>query len=167
MFDDYTRLTEGQKCPVTSIKTISGEEIRLVDAEDTLPFLINFFIAQCQHCSKAMQFIENNICKAVENRMKIISIGRNHTVDEVTELKKEKGWSCQLAADPDRAIYDFFAEKKIPRTYLFSTGGELIHQVRGYNEEEYMVLKEHIGELLADSDPPGRARPTGGDGMTS
>jgi hypothetical protein len=37
MFDDYTRLTEGQKCPVTEIKTISGEEIRFADTESLDP----------------------------------------------------------------------------------------------------------------------------------
>ena len=150
MFDDYTRLTEGQKCPVTVIKTISGEEIRFADSAS--PVLINFYIAQCQHCSKAMHFIESNIWKEVENRMKIISIGRNHTVDEVTELKMEKGWSYPLVADPDRTIYDLFAEKKIPRSYLFSAGGDLIHQVRGYNVEEYLELKQIILELVGDSE---------------
>ena len=150
MFDDYTRLTEGQNCPVSEITTISGEEIRLADTES--PVLINFFIIQCQHCSKAMHFIENHIIKVVGNRMKIISIGRNHTVDEVTELKMEKGWTYPLAADPDRTIYDLFAEKKIPRSYLFSAGGDLIHQVRGYNVEEYLELKQIILELVGDSE---------------
>jgi len=151
MFDDYTRLTEGQSCPVTIIETVKGEQISLQDATNAKPFIINFFIGQCPHCSKTIQFIEDHIWKILESRIKIISICRNHTQDEVAELQRDKGWNITLAADPDRSIYDLFAEKKVPRTYLFNAEGELVYQVRGYNEEEYLELMGIILELLGDS----------------
>jgi len=151
MFDDYTRLTEGQPCPVTTIGTVKGEQISLPDATTAKPFMINFFIAKCRHCSKALHFVEDHIWKTLGNRIEIISICRSHTQDEVEELQRDKGWNFTLAADPDRTIYDLFAEKKVPRTYLFNGKGELVHQVRGYNEEEYFDLKEIILGLIGDS----------------
>ncbi|MBL7112893.1 MAG: hypothetical protein ISS19_13230 [Bacteroidales bacterium] len=33
MFDDYTRLTEGQICPVSTIESITGEQISLAKTE--------------------------------------------------------------------------------------------------------------------------------------
>ena len=151
MIDDYTRLTEGQSCPVTSIKTISGERIDLAGLTSEKPILITFFIASCPHCMKAMKFLEGHIAESARDRMTLIAIGRNHSKDEVIDLQRNKGWSLPLAADPDKAIYNLFAEKKVPRTYLFNTAGELVHQVRGFNEEQYSVLKEIVQDLLAPS----------------
>jgi len=151
MFDDYTRLTEGQSCPVTIIETVKGEQISLPDAITAKPFMISFYIGQCHHCGKAMQFVEDHIWKSLRDQIKIIFICRSHTQDEVEDLQREKGWTFTCAADPDRSIYDLFAEKKVPRTYLFNAEGELVYQVRGYNEEEYLELMGIILELLGDS----------------
>jgi len=67
MFDDYTRLTEGQTCPVSFIESIEGEQISLSTTDTPQPFLISFFIEQCQHCRKAMQFIGSQIRPAADS----------------------------------------------------------------------------------------------------
>jgi hypothetical protein len=100
-----------------------------------------------------MEYIEKKILKTAGEKMQIIGVGRDHSAEELIELQRDKGWSLCLAADPDRTIYDLFAEKKVPRTYLFNADGKLVRQVRGYNEEEYGVLHEMIGGLPGDADP--------------
>ena len=98
---------------------------------------------------KAMKFLEGHIAEPARDRVIIIAIGRNHSKDEIIDIQRNKGWSLPLAADPDRAIYNLFAEKKVPRTYLFNTTGKLVYQVRGFNREEYSVLMEILMDLLA------------------
>jgi len=53
-----------------------------------------------------------------------------------------------LYPDPKREVFSLFAEKSIPRTYLFNKEGEAIYTSIGYEKEEFNHLMNTIEEAL-------------------
>jgi hypothetical protein len=75
-----------------------------------------------------------------------VSIGREHSIKEVMEFRDQGNYLVPFAADPDRSIYNQFAQKKVPRNYLFDNDGQLVYQTRGFDLDQLSTL----GKILKD-----------------
>jgi len=53
-----------------------------------------------------------------------------------------------VAGDPDRSIYDAFAEGYIPRNYLIGKDGTIVYASVGYTHEEFEELIARVAEEL-------------------
>jgi peroxiredoxin len=82
---------------------------------------------------------------------KFIVIGREHTDQELTTYNEKKGFTFPLYPDPERKAYAQFAEKTIPRAYIFGKDGKLIHASTGYKPGDVEKLIKIIDEALAPS----------------
>lgn len=79
---------------------------------------------------------------------KLLVIGREHTDADLTKYNERKKFSFPLYPDPKREVYSLFAEKTIPRVYLFGKDGKLLHLSIGYTKEEFQHLMETIENAL-------------------
>jgi hypothetical protein len=75
-----------------------------------------------------------------------VSVGREHSKNEVKEFRDKGNYLVPFAADPDRSIYSQFAQKKVPRNYLFDKNGQLVYQTRGFDLDQLSTL----GKILRD-----------------
>ncbi len=75
-------------------------------------------------------------------------IGREEGSEKITPFLTEAGYTMPFYGDLDRSCYKQFAEKYIPRNYLFDKKGRLIYQSRGFKEAEFKELKEKIAAEL-------------------
>jgi len=78
----------------------------------------------------------------------LLVIARQEGWDKIEEFKKSKGWDLPYYPDPKRDIYKLFAEKYIPRNYLFDKQGKLVLHSKGFKQDEFDELKEEIKGLL-------------------
>jgi thioredoxin-related protein len=78
----------------------------------------------------------------------MVSIGREHTMEEMEKFQKDKGYSFNFAPDTGRVIYGQFAEKYIPRNIVVDKNGKIIYQCAGYNEEDFKEMLGIIEEEL-------------------
>ena len=53
-----------------------------------------------------------------------------------------------LFRSPKREVFSLFAEKSIPRAYLFNKEGEAVYTSIGYEKEEFGYLMNAIAEAL-------------------
>ncbi len=60
----------------------------------------------------------------------------------------EENYNLTFAADTDRSVYVRFAEKKVPRNYLFDAEGKLIYQTRGFSPDQMNTLRSILEELI-------------------
>jgi hypothetical protein len=94
-----------------------------------------------------LEYIQENIWPDFqESGGHFASIGREHSIKEVMEFRDQGNYLVPFAADPDRSIYNQFAQKKVPRNYLFDRDGQLVYQTRGFDLDQLSTL----GKILKD-----------------
>ncbi len=148
MFDDYTYMNAGDLIPAFRTHTIESEEINIAPGTGKV-ILVHFFILGCPHCRRSLDHLELLQEDIHDNPgFLMISVGRGHSPEDIREyLAKEKS-QVHMVADPDRKIYDLFAEKKVPRLYLFDKDGKLVRLLRGFDDAGIHEIFNNISVLL-------------------
>ena len=75
-------------------------------------------------------------------------IGREHNDEQLQKYNERKKFAFPLYPDPKRDVFSLFAEKSIPRAYLFGKDGKLIYSSIGYTAEEFQKLMKSIETAL-------------------
>ncbi len=112
--------------------------------------LVSLFATWCGPCQVELAEIEKSLWPKFKNNknFKFIVIGREHSEDELAKYNEKKGFTFPLYPDPERKAYAQFAQKTIPRAYLFGKDGKLIHASTGYKPGDVEKLAEMIEEAL-------------------
>jgi len=66
----------------------------------------------------------------------MVSIGREHTKEELLKWNKKKGFTFPIAPDPKREVYSKFASQYIPRNFIADKSGKIIWQGVGFDQKE-------------------------------
>jgi len=114
--------------------------------------LVNFYASWCGPCRKELPFVEKDIWQKYKDNgnFALLVIARQEDWDKIKEFRESSGLDLPYYPDPKRNIYNLFAEKYIPRSYLFDKQGRLVLFAKGYRESEFEVLKQQITDLLED-----------------
>ena len=78
----------------------------------------------------------------------LLVIGREHTDEQLRAYNERKKFTFPLYPDPKREVFSLFAEKSIPRAYLFNKEGVAVYTSIGYEKEEFGYLMNAIAEAL-------------------
>lgn len=133
----------GQTVPEFSFITLNNDTININDFKGKVVFM-NFFATSCPICMKELPYIENKIWAKHEDNesFELIVFGREHVADEMITFKEKNSYTFNIVPDPGRKIYSLFAEKYIPRNIVLDREGNIIYQVTGFTDEEFIKLKE-------------------------
>ena len=146
IFDDYSYLVAGDVLPRVRFSPV--EEGQAEGLEKGHIILLNFFIIPCKHCKHMLEYLQEEIWPEFQNNNNLLfAIGREHTPAELKEFRDRGNYILPFAADPDRKIYAQFAEKKVPRNYLFDSLGRLVFQTRGFDLEQMATLRSILQEI--------------------
>jgi peroxiredoxin len=141
--DEFTIVNIGDKLPEFSWLDESGisQSSASLIGKSTV---IIFFSKNCQHCRLNFTFLEEEFSLNSNFRLNILAIGRECDNNHIDFYKNKYSFRTPLIADPDRTIYSKFAEKAVPRIYLFDKEGILLKSVRGYKPSELRELVNRI-----------------------
>ena len=107
--------------------------------------LIVLFASGCRHCRNNTEYIQSQIIPNLGIPVNIIGFGRLCDEKDIESFKVRNHVKFKIIADPDSAIYSRFAEKAVPRNYLFDPEGKLILSIRGHRPEKIdLILKSVI-----------------------
>lgn len=144
--DEYNFLKTGDKLPEFSWKDENGQEF----SSDSLLgkySLIIFFAIDCRYCKYNFAYLEKNLFSKKNSGFNILAIGRGCDVENLKAYQLKYSLSIKLAPDPEKEIYSKFAEKAVPRVYLFDRTGKLQISIRGFRTEG---LDAVLNTLLTD-----------------
>ena len=142
--EDYTEEYEtttlknvGDNAPNFNITSLEGENFNTDSLKGKTIFL-NFFTLSCPMCMLELPQLEKEIWQKYKSRddIVILSIGREHSNNELNKFYHKKGFSFPMAADTNRFIYSLFAEKFVPRNIIIDKTGKIIFTKVGYNKKE-------------------------------
>ena len=99
--------------------------------------LLNFFATWCGPFKREMPELQKLHEKYQDNKsFVLISVGREHSVEEVKKFAEENKLTFAFAADPQRETYKLFATGLIPRCYVIDRNGKIVLRTVGYNEAD-------------------------------
>jgi len=135
-----------------SLTTLDGNIVNTDSLKDKTIFL-NFFTLSCPMCMLELPQLEKQIWEKYKNRDDIVflTIGREHTNEELEKFYSKKGFTFPMATDADRSVYALFGEKCVPRNIIINKEGKVAFTSVGYNEEEGLdeiidAIKYELGE---------------------
>lgn len=149
--DPDNHIALGEDMPVFEYKTADGKTLSSEDLWGKV-VLVNFYASWCGPCKKELPFVEEDLWKKYKDNedFALLIIARQEDWDKIEEFKKSSGLDLPYHPDPKRDIYNLFAEKYIPRNYVFDKQGRLVLFSKGYRESEFEDLKEKIKSLLGE-----------------
>lgn len=141
----------GDQVPDFKVQTVDGRSIQMSDLKGNV-VLLNFFATWCGPCNIELEHVEKNFWPQVKERSDFVwlTIGREHSLNEVLDFQKKKGLTFTMGADPDRSIYKKFAKIYIPRNFLIDKTGRIIWFEKGFDESGFEEMKTQILKLLND-----------------
>ena len=144
-----TLIAVGQNVPEFNYITLENDTININELKGNVVF-INFFATSYPICMKELPFVESDIWAKYKDKsdFKLIAFGREHVADEMISFKEKTGYTFNIVPDPGRKIYSLFAERYIPRNVILDREGKIIYQATGFDNEEFVRLKDILEKEL-------------------
>ena len=117
-------LVVGDKIPSFSVVMNTGETISDKDLSGQLSLIV-FFNTGCKDCQKELPVIQRFYDTYPE--YPLICISRAETESSIAKYWKENKLTLPYSAQRDKTIYEKFASQTIPRIYIVSPEGIILH----------------------------------------
>lgn len=142
-------LKKGDKLPEFQLKSTVYGDVSSADLKGKV-VLVSLFATWCGPCQKELADVEQVLWpKYKDNKdFVLLVIGREHTDEQLKSYNERKKFTFPLYPDLKREVFSLFAEKSIPRAYLFNKEGEAVYTSIGYEKEEFNHLMDEIETAL-------------------
>lgn len=149
MFVQAQELKMGDSLPKFELTSTVYGNIDSADLEGKV-VLVNLFATWCGPCQKELADVQSTLWPKYKDNKDFVMlvVGREHTDEQLQKYNERKKFTFPLYPDPKREVFSLFAEKSIPRAYLFDKNGKLIYSSIGYTAEEFSKLMETIENAL-------------------
>ena len=149
LFAQAQELKTGDAMPEFQLSSSVYGDVKPADLKGKV-VLVSLFATWCGPCQKELAEVQSTLWpKYKDNKdFVLLVIGREHTDEQLQKYNERKKFTFPLYPDPKREVFSLFAEKTIPRAYLFGKDGKLVYSSVGYTAEEFQTLMESIAQAL-------------------
>lgn len=142
-------LKKGDSMPKFELKSSVYGDVKPADLKGKV-VLVSLFATWCGPCQKELADVQSTLWPKYKDNKDFVMlvIGREHTDEQLQKYNERKKFTFPLYPDPKREVFSMFAEKSIPRAYLFGKDGKLLYSSIGYTAEEFQKLMETIESAL-------------------
>lgn len=142
-------LKMGAELPRFELKSSVYGDVKSADLKGKV-VLISLFATWCGPCQLELSEVQSTLWPKYKNHKDFVMlvIGREHTDADLQKYNERKKFTFPLYPDPKREVFSLFAEKSIPRTYLFGKDGKLIYSSIGYSADEFQKLMDVLEKNL-------------------
>ena len=142
-------LKVGDTLPKFELKSLVYGNVKSSDLKGKV-VLVSLFATWCGPCQKELADVQSTLWPKYKDNKNFVMlvVGREHSDEDLQKYNERKKFTFPLYPDPKREVFSLFAEKSIPRAYLFGKDGKLLYSSIGYTAEEFQKLMETIEKAL-------------------
>lgn len=120
---DPGSLKVGDSLPAFSVTLNTGETVTSESLRGKVPVIV-FFNTSCPDCQKELPVVQK-VYKALTASpdVFIMAIAREEGAEAISAYWKENNLTIPWSAQPDRKVYNLFANSVIPRLYIADSKG--------------------------------------------
>lgn len=143
-----TRVNVGDQVPAFRVEMTDGKTVDIADLKGKV-VLVNFWATWCPPCRNELKRVQEEVVDRFGGGdFVFLPISRGEDKATVGKFLAEQGYKWISGLDPERKIYDLFAEGGIPRNFVIGTDGKVILAEAGYTPEKFVELVEFIAKTL-------------------
>ncbi|MDE5677253.1 MAG: TlpA family protein disulfide reductase [Phocaeicola sp.] len=142
-------LKKGDELPEFQLQSAVYGNVSSADLKGKV-VLVSLFATWCGPCQLELAEVEKTLWPKYKDDKDfvLLVVGREHTDEQLKAYNERKKFTFPLYPDPKREVFSLFAEKSIPRAYLFNKEGKAVYTSIGYEKEEFGRLMSAIAEAL-------------------
>lgn len=142
-------LKKGDELPEFQLQSAVYGNVSSADLKGKV-VLVSLFATWCGPCQLELAEVEKTLWPKYKDDKDfvLLVVGREHTDEQLKAYNERKKFTFPLYPDPKREVFSLFAEKSIPRAYLFNKEGKAVYTSIGYEKEEFGRLMSAIAETL-------------------
>jgi peroxiredoxin len=100
--------------------------------------VLNIWATWCGPCVEEMPRIEREIWQRFRSDVQVVAAAASENAAEVAEFNRHMNLTFPLVPDENREIATYYGGRDVlPRIYVIDRTGYIVHQTRGYGEEEF------------------------------
>jgi thioredoxin-related protein len=135
---------QGSVFPAIDLVSIDGKSL-VNNGQLKKPTVLLLFDYDCRHCVEALGDIESDLLDPLSAfELQFIAVGRGHNFQYLASLKEKGNLKIDLIEDQKREIFTSFADKSVPRVYLYDRNGNLQYQHVGWSK---LILEKITHEI--------------------
>lgn len=148
--DPWARVVEGDRLPDFSVEMTDGARVTTADLAGKVVW-ITLWASWCPSCRKEFKRLAKNeeFWALMEHEeLVFLPIAREENVATVLAWLKKMGYNISSGVDPQREVYELFAEQYIPRNIIVGRDGVVTYHSSSYSQKALKELIERVKEML-------------------
>ncbi len=148
--DPYARLHEGDTLPSFEVAMMDGTTLSSAELEGKVVWVC-LWASWCPSCRKELKWLmqsEEFAALLATEEFVFLPIAREENSATVTAWLRKRGYNILSGVDPDRTIYELFAEQEIPRNIIVGRNGVVFRHSSAYSRKALTATIEKANELL-------------------
>lgn len=148
--DPYARIGEGEKLPAFEVRMMDGTTIRSGELEGKVVW-ITLWASWCPSCRREFKWLaaSEEFAALLEHEdFLFLPIAREENTATIKAWFAKKGYDFVAGEDPDRAIYELFAEQEIPRNIIVTPDGTVALHTTAYSRKALAATIQKAENLL-------------------
>lgn len=148
--DPWARVGEGDRVPDFELAMTNGKRISTADLEGKVVWVC-LWASWCPSCRKEFGWLaksEEFAALLQSEDFVFLPIAREENIATIAVWLKKKGYDFPSAADPERVVYELFAEQEIPRNILVGRDGIITHHSCAWSRKSLAGVVAKAEEML-------------------
>jgi thiol-disulfide isomerase/thioredoxin len=134
--------------PEFSTTLLSGEKINL-DALKGKVVVLDFWGTWCTACRISLPLLKDLAARVDPGKVVVISVDEDDPKEQWEQFVQRNRMNWSQVYDGDRSMRRAFAVDGFPRYFVLSKDGIILAQFKGWNQDSDAVIKDAIGQGLA------------------